>query len=115
MSLRAVLQTVALTLVLLGGVGLGVFLSLEAWPATCSYALPHELSQRSRCLWIAWSADAYVKDQDLNRARGRVVLLGEELPDTLCALATGRCPTCRPDQATAGAELARALGIRCEE
>ena len=115
MSLRAAVQTAVLTLTLLIGVGLGLILSFEAWPATCVSAAPHELSKEARCLWMAWSASAYARDGDLTRARGRVILLGEEPPSTLCDLASGRCATCTAGQQTAGALLAQALGVNCDE
>ncbi len=113
MSRRSAVQITILTLVLLAGFGVGLGASFSVWPVSCAGASPQHLCQRERCTWAGWAADAYRENGDLALAVEQMNALGSEAADTLCRLARGECPTCRPGQAEAGLALAAALGLAC--
>ena len=92
---------------------MGLALSFRAWPVSCQEAEPYHLGARDRCLWVAWTADSYRADGDLERAQQRVAALGADGADAVCRLAAGLCPTCRVGQREAGMSLAPALGLSC--
>jgi len=113
MSKRTWQQAGVLTLVLFVGLGIGLGASLLIWPVTCVDASPIDLTDGAECRWAEVAAIAYGYDLDLAKARARMRLLRDEADDALCAVISGKCPSCTADGVLASQVLLESLALTC--
>ena len=107
-------QSLLIIIILLVGIGLGLFIGWYLWPVTYTEAVPLRLRQdwKDEAIWMAAQAFAY--DRDLEAAQARLRPLGSGDPGGLVLDRTDKAIVQNlPAQQIANlARLAAALGAR---